>query len=319
MKKILILFVLIACLIPFTANATKMTDLTEETSPDTADLLWLTINVSTSAADRKVTLGNLLLWMATQDWTITGTWDMSGATITFPTSITADLVGDVTGNASTATALAANPDPCTAGSYVSDIAADGTLTCANPLDNPTIILADDSTFTFPATVPTGLLRADAGAMNTTSSIADIDISGGTASTVAVWDASQKLTSLSTQNVITTGYIDGGILVTKSTAATVTVLGMSGYYVNADDDVIEFDLPADPTNKGYCFANTLYAKAITVDPDNADYIIMDGVAGAAGESVVSTGAADEQLCVIGIDSSYWKVTSKVGTWAQETPP
>jgi len=189
-------------------------------------------------------------------------------------------------------------------------------------DHVSITPADETTsytFTFPATVPTGLLRADAGAMNTTSSIADIDISGGTASTVAVWDASQKLTSLSTQNVITTGYIDGGILVTKSTAATVTVLGMSGYYVNADDDVIEFDLPADPTNKGYCFANTLYAKAITVDPDNADYIIMDGVAGAAGESVVSTGAADEQLCVIGIDSSYWKVTSKVGTWAQETPP
>jgi len=200
----------------------------------------------------------------------------------------------------------------------------GTLQLAdlNNSDYVAITPANETTsytLTLPASEPTGLLRADAGAMNTTSSIADIDISGGTASTVAVWDASQKLTSLSTQNVITTGYIDGGILVTKSTAATVTVLGMSGYYVNADDDVIEFDLPADPTNKGYCFANTLYAKAITVDPDNADYIIMDGVAGAAGESVVSTGAADEQLCVIGIDSSYWKVTSKVGTWAQETPP
>jgi hypothetical protein len=44
------------------------------------------------------------------------------------TTITAAL----SGNASTATALAANPAACGAGSYVTDIAADGTLTCSNP-------------------------------------------------------------------------------------------------------------------------------------------------------------------------------------------
>lgn len=44
------------------------------------------------------------------------------------TTITAAL----SGNASTATALAANPTACSAGSYVTDIAADGTLTCSNP-------------------------------------------------------------------------------------------------------------------------------------------------------------------------------------------
>lgn len=35
-------------------------------------------------------------------------------------------------NAGTATALAANPAPCTAGQFVSDIAANGTLTCGTP-------------------------------------------------------------------------------------------------------------------------------------------------------------------------------------------
>lgn len=90
MKKILILFVLIACLIPFTANATKMTDLTEETSPDTADLLWLTINVSTSAADRKITLGNLLLWMAAQTVSVGGTWTMTTPVLDTPTFTLAD-------------------------------------------------------------------------------------------------------------------------------------------------------------------------------------------------------------------------------------
>lgn len=43
-----------------------------------------------------------------------------------------NLTGDVTGNASTATALAANPTACASGQYVSDIAADGTLTCSAP-------------------------------------------------------------------------------------------------------------------------------------------------------------------------------------------
>lgn len=36
----------------------------------------------------------------------------------------------LSGNATTATALAVNPSPCSAGQYVSDIAADGTLTCS---------------------------------------------------------------------------------------------------------------------------------------------------------------------------------------------
>lgn len=42
------------------------------------------------------------------------------------------ITAALSGNASTATALAANPSACSAGSYVSDIDANGTLTCSNP-------------------------------------------------------------------------------------------------------------------------------------------------------------------------------------------
>ncbi len=41
-------------------------------------------------------------------------------------------VVNISGNAATATALAANPDPCGANSFVTDIAASGALTCATP-------------------------------------------------------------------------------------------------------------------------------------------------------------------------------------------
>jgi hypothetical protein len=81
--------------------------------------------------------------------------------LSLPTDAAGSLINDGAGAyswgtptlASTATALAANPDPCAAGSYVSDIAADGELTCANPLDTPTFILADDGELPLPAALP----------------------------------------------------------------------------------------------------------------------------------------------------------------------
>lgn len=72
------LLITIICLIPFICYAVKMTDFTEDTSPTSDDLIWTTNNPSGTPSDRKVSLGNLLLWMATQDWTTTGTWDFSG-------------------------------------------------------------------------------------------------------------------------------------------------------------------------------------------------------------------------------------------------
>ncbi len=58
---------------------------------------------------------------------LSGNWNAGAFSITATT-----FVGGLTGNASTATALAANPSPCSAGDFVTDIAADGTLTCDTP-------------------------------------------------------------------------------------------------------------------------------------------------------------------------------------------
>ena len=51
---------------------------------------------------------------------------------TLPGTTTGTFSGNLTGNAATATALAANPAACGAGDFVTDIAANGTLTCATP-------------------------------------------------------------------------------------------------------------------------------------------------------------------------------------------
>jgi hypothetical protein len=57
----------------------------------------------------------------------------SSATIDDSGNITAtSFIGDLTGNADTATALAANPVDCGAGEFANAIAANGDLTCATP-------------------------------------------------------------------------------------------------------------------------------------------------------------------------------------------
>jgi hypothetical protein len=141
----------------------------------------------------------------------------------------------------------------------------------------------------------------------------------TANKVTVSSAT-GVTELNTSaiNLVSTGYVDAGVRVYTSTDAAVTVSGMSAVYFNSDDDVITFNLPADPVNKAFCFGNTVYARAITVNPDDADYIVNDGVTAAAGEALVSSGNAKDWVCVVGITASYWRVTGSIGTWAQETP-
>ncbi len=85
----------IICLIPFVCHAVKMTDMTEDTSPTTDDLIWTTNAPAGTAADRKLTLGNLLLWMATQDWTFSGTVTLpvitlaDASTLTLPAAVSA--------------------------------------------------------------------------------------------------------------------------------------------------------------------------------------------------------------------------------------
>lgn len=125
-------------------------------------------------------------------------------------------------------------------------------------------------------------------------------------------------NLSAMNLVTTGTIDAGLPTVSSTDATITVAGKSRVYFNGDDDVIAFNLPADPSNCAFCFGNTEYGRAITVNPDDADYIVLDGTKAAAGEAIVSSGDAKDWVCLVGISSGLWRVTGNIGTWAEETP-
>ncbi len=86
----------------------------------------------------------------------------------------------------------------------------------------------------------------------------------------------------------------------------------GTYINADDHDTTWQLPADPTGKRVCFGNTLYARSLIIDPNGTDRIVYTTIGG-AGNTIYSSGALRDHICLIGIDTVYWKVESISGTW------
>ena len=188
-------------------------------------------------------------------------------------------------------------------------------------------LADASTLTLPAAAPTaeGLpitCNNSDSLCSFATGFSSITIGGGTASTVAVWDGSQNLSSLTSQNMVTTGQVDGRVKVVVATD-TVTIDASASnqtvFYINGANSARTFNLPAAVAGLAYCFSNALYAQALTVNPAAGDKIILAGVAADAGEYVESTSAAaTDKICVLAIDTEYWLVTASTGTWAQDTP-
>ncbi len=103
--------------------------------------------------------------------------ELAGITAAAGAITATTVIAALTGNAATATALAANPAACTAGQYVTDIAADGTLTCSAPPApgvGATVNLTD-----FEPTVATDTVTIKAGRARI-GNYAPVEIAQGTA-------------------------------------------------------------------------------------------------------------------------------------------
>jgi hypothetical protein len=95
-----------------------------------------------------------------------------------------DRDGNFTGRAATATALASDPSACTSGQFVTDIAANGTLTCSTPAGGGNVNGPGSSTVGYVATWnnTSGTLLASTPAASTSAtpnSIVSRDSGGGT--------------------------------------------------------------------------------------------------------------------------------------------
>jgi hypothetical protein len=191
---------------------------------------------------------------------------------------------------------------CAAGKNLDDITAGG----AGAIDGDVAIVPADPTYGFLIY----LMDDDSAAAESLPNIVDPDTAG---------DHRWILQGTTLQKIF------GKMYVSVETGDPVTVVvGDTGtMFINGDDDAIEFDLPADPTDLVYCFGNghvagTPVAQVITIDPDASDYIIYNGITAAQGEAIVSGGVGMDNICLIGLDASYWKVTGYIGGWAEATP-
>lgn len=91
------------------------------------------------------------------------------------------------------------------------------------------------------------------------------------------------------------------------------------HINGDDDAIDYSLPTAAAGLVVTFANHLYAQQITVDAAAGDIIILnDGTALDAGDSIISSGAADDKATLVSLNATYWMVFSEQNTWTDNGP-
>lgn len=115
-----------------TGNADTATSLAANPSDCAADTYATTIAASGNLTCSTVSDAGLATSYLKADGTraLTGNWNVGAFDITAQT-----FIGPLTGNASTASALAANPSDCAADTYATTIAANGNLTCSTVSDS----------------------------------------------------------------------------------------------------------------------------------------------------------------------------------------
>lgn len=118
-----------------------------------------------------------------------------------------------------------------------------------------------------------------------------------------------------------GFVDARTCGLDASAALVSISAQcanQGIFYNGDNDAIEFDLPAAASLKSFCFHAGGFAQVITISPDAADTITLNGMTASAGEGIVSSGVGSEFICLHGRDDSAWVSWGVNGTWAEESP-
>lgn len=180
------------------------------------------------------------------------------------------VTSDLTGNASTATALAANPSDCSANQFANAIVASGNLTCAQPsasnLSNGVtgsgnVVLATNPTITNPTVAKianlttNGLLYATGsdGTLNTSPLTGDVTTSGAAATLATVNSNVGSFTNanitVNAKGLITAASSGsgGGASATWSGYFTDTV-GASAYWTRASTSYGDFTFQGTSGNK-----------------------------------------------------------------------
>ncbi len=131
------------------------------------------------------------------------------------------------------------------------------------------------------------------------------------------------------SVKVTGISDGLVNVTVTTSTPITVGGagkLQGYYLNqhaTPATAITYNLPVASTGQHHYFKNSVGAGGantgiLTIHPVTDSYITHKGTTCTVSYNLVSTGAAEEFLDLIGVDATHWESINWNGTWTCAAP-
>jgi hypothetical protein len=112
-------------------------------------------------------------------------------------------------------------------------------------------------------------------------------------------------------------VTGGIQILSDVASPTAAQSYGS--VNITSGAGTHTLPPVVAGMSTCIVTTTAAE-ITLELDNNDTFILDGVTMSAGEAIINTTAeaAGDYICVVGTSSVIWQVLGKQGTWTEATP-
>jgi len=114
------------------------------------------------------------------------------------------------------------------------------------------------------------------------------------------------TEIHVQDLLATEFITGKLKVVPNTNATVALTVdscLNIVHMNADADVIEYDLPVSERGLVTGFGD-IAGGVITVDPNGSEYILINGASAGAGVAIVSDGAINDYVILIGLGGGAW---------------
>ncbi len=221
-----------------------------------------------------------------------------------PNTVTIDL-------ATAASALASNPSACSSGEFVSDIAANGTLTCSVP-SSSTGGWTDGGTTIYPTTSTDGV------GIGTVSAVGRLTIKGQNAHYVGCSDSiSSAVTAASSGDTIYLGSCTYSISSTISFAKALNFIGMGkkktiidagtssiGFLSSTADGLRVSDLTVKGTRMGNVFSIDLTGTTSTDGKnnifDNIEITAVDSSDTTTGINLTDTGAivTDSEILVGG---------------------
>ncbi len=319
----------------------KMTDLTEDTTPSSTDILWMTKDPGGTPLDRKVTRASLL---GVNLEAILGLTFADKCIIVLTGAGTVDKVCGTAANQLLGMNAANTGFELKDGIAISTVAdsvkfvGQTTATKTFRLDVETNVTAaqdiiakvPNPTAGVDVTVTLPVMMADTAAAPTVLGVIQINTNTGVVSigtgtgtkTFATGDGTDV--NIQALNLISTGMISGSVkVITTSTGFTI---GSAPLTVGTDriayggaiflTTTATLVLPAVQIGMSLC-AYSPAAVVITVDPNASDGI-RNGTAtrNADGENITCNAAAGNYVCLLGDSADGWTVFGKAGTWTDQ---